>query len=140
MSFKRAADELRVTPAAVSHAVKTLEESIGATLFERTTRAIRLTPTAERALTPLRNGFDALHDAMAALQQRRNENQLTVSVTGSFAYRWLLPRLERFRQAHPRFDVRIDATNAFAQFHSGDIDIALRFGGATTATIWFAKN
>lgn len=127
-SFRDAAGELNVTPAAVSHAIKTLEQSLGVTLFERTTRAIRPTAATERALVHLRGGFDALGDAMNELKRQRDDNVLKISVGPSFAYRWLLPRLEDFRQRHPDLNVRVDASNALADFHRGDADIALRFG------------
>lgn len=127
-SFRHAAEELHVTPAAVSHAVKSLEQTLGVFLFERTTRAIRPTAATERAVIHLRTGFDALEDAVTELKRQRDDKVLKISVGASFAYRWLLPRLEDFRQRHPDLNVRVDASNELADFHRGDADIALRFG------------
>ncbi len=128
LSFKRAAEELHVTPAAISHQIRALEEYCGALLFQRMTRSLRLTPNGEAALPLLGEAFDKLDEASATLRANTEPAILTVSVAPSFGARWLVPRLERLRARHPEFDVRIDATDALADFRSGDVDVALRYG------------
>jgi LysR family transcriptional regulator, glycine cleavage system transcriptional activator len=109
LSLKQAAHELSVTPAAISHQVKSLEDYLGVALFKRMNRGLQLTPSARAALPKLREGFDALADASAMLRPQADGAQLTVSVAPSFAARWLMPRLHRFFAAHPEVDVRIIA-------------------------------
>jgi LysR family glycine cleavage system transcriptional activator len=128
LSFKHAADELNVTPAAVSHQIRALEEYCGTQLFRRMTRALRLTDAGQAALPLLRDGFDKLADAAEAMKVEGRVGILTVSVAPSFGAKWLVPRLERFRTAHPEFDVRIDATDALANFAGDGVDVALRYG------------
>lgn len=128
LSFRRAAEELNVTPAAISQQIKQLEALVGSQLFIRTTRALALSELAEAALPAIRNGFDSLQDGVRSLQAHHDPGILTVSVSPSFGMRWLLPRLERFRQAHPGYEVRIDASNRLTDFSHGSVDIALRYG------------
>ena len=109
LSLKRAAHELNVTPAAVSHQVKALEDYLGVKLFRRMNRALELTTAARAALPKLSAGFESLAQAVAAMGPQPDSGQLTVSVAPSFAARWLMPRLHRFFAAHPEVDVRISA-------------------------------
>lgn len=109
LSFKRAAQELSVTPAAISHQIKALEDSLGVALFHRLNRGLELTPLARAALPRLSEGFDTLAEAVAHLRSKPDAGQLTVSVAPSFAARWLMPRLHRFFAAQPDIDVRITA-------------------------------
>jgi LysR family glycine cleavage system transcriptional activator len=109
LSLKRAANELNVTPAAVSHQVKALEDYLGVKLFRRMNRALELTAAARAALPKLSAGFESLAQAVAVMGPQRDSGQLTVSVAPSFAARWLMPRLHRFFAAHPEVDVRISA-------------------------------
>lgn len=109
LSLKRAANELNVTPAAISHQVKQLEDYLGIQLFRRLNRGIELTPAARAALPQLSAGFDALAQAVATLRPKAETGQLTISAAPSFATRWLVPRLHRFFSAHPEIDVRVSA-------------------------------
>ena len=108
-SVKRAAAELSVTPAAVSHQIKALEDYLGVRLFLRQNRALELTEAARAALPKLREGFDSLAQAVERLRAHKGMGQLTVSAAPSFAARWLMPRLHRFFEAHPEIDVRVSA-------------------------------
>ena len=108
-SLKRAAHELNVTPAAISHQIKALEDYLGVKLFRRMNRALELTAAARAALPKLSAGFESLAQAVAAMGPQTDSGQLTVSVAPSFAARWLMPRLHRFFAAHPDVDVRISA-------------------------------
>ena len=128
LSFAKAAEELNVTPAAISQQVKGLEAYYGVKLFRRMTRALILTDAGQAALPTLRDGFDMLADAASRIATHQSSATLTVSVTPSFGGKWLVPRLERFSSAHPEFDVRIDATESLANFASDDVDVAIRYG------------
>ncbi|HTP95999.1 MAG TPA: transcriptional regulator GcvA [Burkholderiales bacterium] len=109
LSFKQAARELNVTPAAISHQIKGLEDYLGVRLFHRLSRALQLTEQARTALPRLSEGFDAIVQAVALLRTGGRDGALTVSVAPSFAARWLTPRLHRFVTAHPDIDVRVSA-------------------------------
>ncbi len=128
LSFKRAAEELHVTPAAISQQVRALEEHCGRELFRRLTRALRLTEAGEAALPALREGFDRLAEGAEAMRAASRGGIVTVSVAPSFGAKWLVPRLDRFREAHPEYDVRVDATDALAGFSGDGVDVALRYG------------
>lgn len=129
LSFTKAAEELHVTPAAVSHQIKALEEQMGVPLFRRLTRALRLTEAGQAALPPLRDGFDRLADAVDLLRAHQESGVITVSVEPSFAAKWLVPRLDRLRVAHPDLEVRLDATDRLADFQRDNVDLAIRYGG-----------
>lgn len=109
LSVKKAAVELNVTPAAVSHQVRTLEEHLGVQLFHRYNRALELTDAARAALPKLREGFDCLVQAVERLRTHQSSGVMTVSAAPSFAARWLMPRLHRFLAAHPEIDVKVSA-------------------------------
>lgn len=128
LSFKEAAEELNVTPAAISQQVKQLEDHLGRPLFRRLPRALLLTEAAQLGLPALRAGFDSLAEGVAAMTDDSRDGVLTVSVAPSFGAKWLVPRLARFQQAHPGFDVLIDATDRVADFRRDGVNIALRFG------------
>jgi LysR family glycine cleavage system transcriptional activator len=128
LSFKKAAGELHVTPAAISHQVRTLEEYCGAQLFRRLARALELTGAGKAALPLLREGFDKLGEAAQAMSAGERAGVLTVSVAPTFGAKWLIPRLDRFHTLHPEFDVRIEATDALTTFSGDGVDVALRFG------------
>ena len=131
LSFTKAADELHVTPAAVSQQVKALEEYCGVQLFRRLTRALMLTDAGQAVLPALKESFDLLGDVTERLMAEQKSGILTVSVAPSFGSKWLVPRLERFRRDHPDFDVRIDANDALANFTGDGVDIAIRYGRGT---------
>ena len=109
LSVKRAAAELNVTPAAVSHQIKALEDHLGVQLFLRHNRALELTEAARAAQPKLREGFDSLAQAVERMLAHKGTGQLTVSAAPSFAARWLMPRLHHFFEAHPEIDVRVSA-------------------------------
>lgn len=109
LSVKKAAGELNVTPAAVSHQIKLLEELTGRSLLIRKPRGIELTDAARAALPHLASGFDQLKVGMRELEESRAASTLTVSVAPSFATCWLMPRLHHFLTAQPDIDVRVTA-------------------------------
>ena len=129
LSFTKAAEELHVTPAAISHQIKALEDYCGTPLFRRLTRSLLLTDQGQAALPVLREGFDMLAAASLQLARRRDDNILTVSAAPSIAGKWLVTRLERFRARHPDIDVRLDATNRVTDFERDGVDLVIRYGG-----------
>ncbi|MEO1191938.1 MAG: transcriptional regulator GcvA [Pseudomonadota bacterium] len=128
LSFKLAADELSVTPAAVSHQVKSLEDLLGVPLFVRMTRALQLTAAGQAALPLLSEGFDRLAEGAERMRAFRENKLLTVSVSPSFGSMWLVPKLDRFLKQHPDIEIRIDGTDRLAEVARGDVDVAIRYG------------
>lgn len=128
LSFTKAAEELHVTPAAVSQQVKVLEDYFDVQLFRRLTRALMLTDAGQSVVPILQQGFDRLEEVDSLLRSPPNDRVLNVSVSPSFGAKWLVPRLDRFRRSHPEYDVRIDATDVKVDFKQDDTDIALRYG------------
>jgi len=127
-SFKAAAEELAVTPAAVGHQIRTLEEHLGVDLFVRLNRSVELTDRGRRVLPGLSAAFDAMVDALSVLSDPDETNVITVSTVPAFAVKWLIPRLERFNRAYPDYDVRISASMDLADFRRDHIDCSIRFG------------
>jgi LysR family glycine cleavage system transcriptional activator len=128
LSFKRAAEELRVTPAAVSQQIKSLEDHAGIPLFRRLPRALALTEAGARAAPEVTAGFEILERAYATMRTGGLAGPLTVSLPPSLASKWLVPRLGRFQASHPDIDVRIDAASRLVRFDQEEIDLAIRFG------------
>lgn len=128
LSFRKAAAELHVTPAAISQQVRALERQLGLELFHRRVRALELTAAGRAALPHLSEGFERLLAGVEAMHRTRHGELLTVSVSPTFGARWLVPRLERLRAAQPTFDVRLDASYALAGFASDGVDVAIRYG------------
>ena len=127
-SFTKAAIELRVTQAAVSHQIARLEDLLGATLFLRTSQG--LVPTDEGCLLfpVLEHGFDAMARVLDRLGTRRDIEVLKVGVNTTFALGWLMPRLEQFRRAYPEIDLRISTNNNRVEILREGLDMAIRFG------------
>jgi LysR family transcriptional regulator, glycine cleavage system transcriptional activator len=128
LSFTKAAAELNVTHSAVSHQIKALEQWLGMALFRRVNRGLVLTDPGQAYLQPVRESFQRLGDATRRLKAKSRMGPLTVSVMPSFAAKWLMPRLRRFRERHPDIDVRISADSHLTDFDREDVDIALRYG------------
>ena len=133
LSFKAAAAELGVTPAAVGHQVRALEAQVGRPLFRRLGRTVALTSAGTRLLPGLSDGFDRLAAALRPLQVDARAHLLTVSVAPSLAARWLVPRLDGFREAYPEITVRFDTAFHLIDFEADEVDIAVRFVGAADA-------
>src|SRR5918998_1236389 len=128
LSFTKAADELGVTPGAVSVQVRAIEDALGARLFWRTSRTVRLTGAGETMLRAAREALDVVARAVEQVGPAGGRRVLTVSVGMSFAAKWLVPRLDRFRRLHPGVDVRLDVTERLADFAREEVDVAIRFG------------
>lgn len=131
LSFVRAADELHVTPAAIGQQIRQLEAHLDCALFERNGRSLRLTDQGSALLPGLTDGFERIIGAIAHLVSARGGGLLTVSVTPSFAAKWLVPRLENFNASHPDIDVRLAASMALVDFAVEDVDCSIRYGAGT---------
>lgn len=127
-SFKQAAAELAVTPTAISHQVRSLEDHAGLPLFERRTRKVVLTDAGAQLYPVLRSGFDAFADEMERLTRRSSRHGVTISATIAFTARWLVPRVTAFRTLHPQIDLYLHASDDVVDMGSGGVDIAIRYG------------
>ena len=128
LSFTRAAAELNVTPAAIGHQVRALEELLGIPLFRRMNRSLLLTDAAQACLPELREGFARLAGAVETICASGSQGGLTVTVAPTFAAKWLVPRLDRFWTAHPEINLRIDTAMAELDLARAGVDMAIRFG------------
>ncbi len=129
MSFREAADELGVTPTAISHQIRLLEDICGQPLFRRRPRPIALTTAGERLFPVIRSGFDSFASAIASASPRVSQKRLRVTSPNAFASRWLVPRLPDWREAHPKIPLEIIGTDAVLDLRAGEADIAIRYAG-----------
>ncbi|MFA7430343.1 MAG: transcriptional regulator GcvA [Rhodospirillaceae bacterium] len=127
-SFSRAAAELNVTAAAISHQVKGLEDILGVSLFIRLPRGLRLTPEGRTYLPDLSRGFDTLARAADSLSRSDLAGLLTISIMPSLCQMWLLPRLADFRRRYPMIDLKLQAEPTMANFVRDGIDVGMRYG------------
>jgi LysR family transcriptional regulator, glycine cleavage system transcriptional activator len=142
LSFRAAADELGVTQGAVAQHVRGLEASLGVKLFQRLPRTLALTDEGRAYVTHIRRAFETIREATLAL--RPEPLRLTISITSTFAAKWLLPRLPDFTEANPLIDLRILASESLSNFQSDGVDIAVRqgrppFGPGLTVDFLFAQ-
>lgn len=131
LSFTKAAAELYVTQAAVSHQVKQLEEDLETKLFHRLTRRLRLTDDGQTLLQVTGTSLDAIARVAATLRERAQGQSLTVTLTPSFSASWLMARLGRFWERHPEIDLKLQhsmRSASLADFQAGLIDMAVRWG------------
>lgn len=128
LSIKLAAQELCVTPGAVSQMLKSLETHLGVKLFERVTRGIYLTDAGRDYLPSIRNAFRQIGEASHRIATAAHAGVLTVSATPFFAAAWLVPRMKSFQDAHPEIDLQIVTSNALVDFSREAVDVAIRHG------------
>lgn len=128
LSFTRAADELFVTQAAVSHQIKILEEFLGLKLFRRRNRSLLLTEEGQGYFLDIKDIFASLQQATDKLLERNEKGTLTISLSPSFAIQWLVPRLNDFNQQYPSIDVRIKAVDMDDGSLTDDVDVAIYYG------------
>jgi LysR family glycine cleavage system transcriptional activator len=145
LSFKKAAAELHVSPAAISHQIHALEDYLSVQLFERLNRGLNLTDIARAALPRISDGFQSLGAGVDLMRNTDDDNVLSVGTAPAFAAKWLMPRLFRFASAHPDIDVRISASmhavdgryaeaQAIGEEHDENhiaADVEVRFGGGS---------
>jgi len=128
LSFTRAAEELHVTQAAISHQVKALEVSLGVALFRRLNRSLLLTDAGQIYAPELKLAFEQIRNATEKIQHTSLLRPVTVTASSSFSARWLVPKLGRFRQLHPEIDLLIDPQNQTVDLQHSHVDIAIRYG------------
>ncbi|ELR63340.1 Glycine cleavage system transcriptional activator GcvA [Photobacterium marinum] len=128
LSFTRAAEELFVTQAAVSHQIKALEEFLGLKLFRRRNRSLLLTEEGQSYFLDIKDIFSAISDATDKVLERGAKGALTISLPPSFAIQWLVPRLADFNEQHPDIDVRIKAVDLDEGSLTDDVDVAIYYG------------
>jgi len=131
LSFAKAADELNVTPAALSFQIKSLEAHLGAPLFHRLNRAVALTDIGRSLAPGLSNGFDEIRQAWRSARRHLEHKALTVTAGPAFTAKWLAPRMFSFAQAHPEIELRFVASLRIMDFARDEIDVAIRFGPET---------
>ena len=128
LSFTKAAAELCVTQAAISHQIKALEEYLGSALFIRHPRKLELTETGEKLLPVVRESLDSLSRAIADIRSERDFSPLCVAVAPSFAAHWLMPRLEQLFHKHPAIELSLKHSNALVDFSNQAFDVAIVYG------------
>ncbi|NWA43382.1 LysR family transcriptional regulator [Pseudomonas reactans] len=128
LSFTRAAIELCVTQAAVSHQVKSLETQLNVTLFKRLPRGLMLTSEGETLLPVVRDSFDRIAQTLSQFEGGHYREVLTVGAVGTFAVGWLLPRLPEFQARYPFIDLRLSTHNNRVDVAAEGLDYAIRFG------------
>lgn len=126
-SFRSAAQELNLSPSAVSHAIMKLEASLGVPLFERDGRTVRLSPGGEMLMRYVGTAFDELRRGMETVSNRK-VTFLRLHSAPSFAANWLTPRLADFLAKHPDIEVRLAASTDYARFSNDDFDIDIVYG------------
>jgi LysR family glycine cleavage system transcriptional activator len=128
LSFKAAAAELNVTQSAVSHQIKSLEESLSIQLFDRKPRAVELTRKGKLYYPILRNAFDSIAEGTEMILEESTKTVMTVQVYSTFTIRWLLPRLERFQLRNEHMQIRLHTSQANTDFEQDDVDVAVMIG------------
>lgn len=139
-SFSKAAEELHVTPAAVSQQIRQLEDLLDVALFHRLSRGLALTDAGQAGLAELQSGFDSIQESVRRMQSTNERKELNIWTSPSFAAKWLMARMHRFVEAHPTIDLRISGSVALIDsdttapslsadiLKSHNIDLAIRFG------------
>lgn len=128
LSFRGAAAELSLTPTAISHQVRQLEERLGVLLFVRGTRRVDLTPAGQSLFPALRDGLDGMARAVQAIRPAAGPRALVLSTTMAFASRWLLPRLARFAATHPDIALHLHTGDEPVDLPGGAAQLAIRYG------------
>lgn len=128
LSFSAAAEELNVTPSAISQHIQLLEDYLNAPLFVRAKVGVSLTPQAREAYPDIRDGLLRLSNGLARLRGSGMDRIVTLTAAPSFTAKWLLPRIDHFRTRNPQLELRLDTTDRLAEFGADGIDIGVRYG------------
>ncbi|MBL8576575.1 MAG: transcriptional regulator GcvA [Mesorhizobium sp.] len=129
LNFTRAADELALTPAAVSHQIKEIEDQLGLKLFVRNSRSMKLTEAGTVLFDASTEAIDLLNRAVSRAQKlSRGQSLLKVTADAHFAAKWLMRRVDNFRAAFPDIDLRFDISYEVRDFDADDVDVGIRFG------------
>lgn len=127
LSFKEAANELGLTPTAISHQVRLLEEYCGEKLFRRRPRPLALSDAGARLYPIVRDGFDGFAAALSSLAPMADEQPLRVTITSAFASRWLVPRISLWREMQPDIALSIIGLDRVVNLDAGEADLAIRY-------------
>jgi LysR family glycine cleavage system transcriptional activator len=133
LNFTRAAAELGLTPAAISHQIKEFEDQLGVGLFLRTSRTMQLTPAGEIIHAAAAEALAGLTRAVARARKTRGGMSLRITASASIAAKWLVPRIDEFMQRWPEIDVRMDISTNVRDFDRDDVDVAIRWGNGDYA-------
>jgi LysR family glycine cleavage system transcriptional activator len=133
LSFKKAAEELHVTPTAISHQIRLLERYCGCALFRRRPRPLSLTDPGARLFPAVRSGLEGFAAAIAAVKREGDRQPLRVTTTNAFASRWLVPRLRGWATLHPGTPLDVIGTDSVLDLHAGDGDVAIRYATSRVA-------
>lgn len=128
LSFKNAAEELLLTPSAVSHGIHSLEDWLGTPLFLRTTKGIVLSEAGNAYIPIVRQALELLSSGSASISSNQGLGQISISMAPTFAAKWMLPRLHRFRERHPDIRVAIDTSHERTELSDVGVDLAIRMG------------
>lgn len=139
LSFSKAAEEMHVTPAALSHQIRGLEDLLGLKLFLRRARSIELTEAARLIYPGIRTGFDAIREAVERLDRGKQDRLLVVSSTPGLTAKWLVPRLYKFLAQHPEIETRISASVGYANFATDDVDVGIRLSSGVHPDLYVEK-
>lgn len=126
-NFNQAAEELSVTPSAISHQVRTLEEFFGTKLFRRSGRNVELTTKSRDFLRSVTQALDQINAASQRMMRRPEGNLLNIAAAPTFATGWLVPRMLEFQVDHPELEIRMCTTMSFVDFLDSDIDLAINY-------------
>ncbi len=129
MSFQDAAKELALTPTAISHQIRLLEEFCGKPLFQRRPRPLSLTPAGSRLFPSVSLGLDHFAQGMAAISSPSNQ-RLRITATNAFAARWIVPRMPSWRSSHPEIRLDIMGTDQLLDLAADQVDVAIRYARA----------
>ncbi len=128
LSFTKAAQDLAVTQAAISHQIRTMEDLLGVKMFRRFTRRLELTQQGTLLLPFVQMSLQQLKDGLSVLEQTRDDRSLTVSTTPSFSSKWLALRLSQFWEENPAVDLRLTHSISLVDFDRDKVDLAIRYG------------
>lgn len=128
LSYKTAAEELNVTPAALKQLLVKLEATVGTKLIRRKGHSLELTPNGAAGQTDMKMAMFYIQESVKKMRRSHRQNRLIVTVESSLATNWLAPRLETFRKKHPHIDVLIDSSQRIVDLQTEDVDVAIRYG------------
>jgi len=134
-NISKAAEELNLTPSAVSHQISNLEHFVGIKLFERTSRGVVLTPAGERYRQTLSGALAVIASASQSARADGGVEVLRVHASPSFASLWLMPRLPHFMREHPDIRIRLSASHMYSEFSRGEVDLDIRYGAVRWADL-----
>ncbi|MCJ0764874.1 LysR substrate-binding domain-containing protein [Variovorax terrae] len=132
LNFRAASEEMALTQSAVSRQIQALEEEVGVPLFLRHTRAVELTSAGAQLLAAVSPSLERIDSAVRQIRQTAGRKSVSLTTFASFASMWLIPRMEAFQRDNPDIDIRIDASDASVDLDTADVDLALRYGPASS--------